>query len=383
MKKIVIAPDSFTGTLSSGEVAKIISDAVRECSAETEIVSVPIADGGEGTVDAFLTAVGGERVEKQVTGPKNTPIPSFYGRLPDGTAVVEMAAAAGLPLMGGQLNVGMATTYGVGELMRDALEHGARRIILGLGGSATNDGGCGAAAALGVRFLDAQGAEFVPTGATLSRIASIDSSNVKPLLRDASIIAMCDIDNPLCGERGAAAVFGPQKGADAGMVRTLDEGLLHLAEIVHRDLGKDVAERAGAGAAGGFGAGAVAFFGAELRRGIDVVLETVRFADLLKSASLVLTGEGCFDEQSLMGKAVAGVASRAKRAGVPVVCIAGAVRGEAQGAREAGISAAFSIQKEPMPFAQAAPLSKGNLAFVTKQVLSLFLAAKSADGFNP
>lgn len=378
MRKILLAPDSFKGTLSSREAARIMAEAARVCVPEAELAAIPIADGGEGTVEAFLAAAGGSLVEMRVAGPRGEAIPSFYGRLADGTAVIETAAAAGLPLMGGRLAVNEATTYGVGELMRDALSRGARRIVLGLGGSATNDGGCGAAAALGVQFLDAAGQSFVPTGATLSRIASIDLSKRCAALAAADIVAMCDVDNPLCGERGAAAVFAPQKGADAAAVRMLDDGLAHLARVIKRGLGQSVAHLPGAGAAGGFGAGAAAFFGAALSRGIDVALDTVRFDSKVKDADLVLTGEGCFDGQSLMGKAVHGVASRAKRAGVPVVCIAGEVKGGAEGAREAGVAAVFSIQCAPLPFEAAVTCTRENLAFTTRQILSLWNTATRA-----
>lgn len=371
MKKIIVIPDSFKGTLSSCRVADIMKTAVHEEIPAAEVVSIPVADGGEGTVDAFLLSLGGEKIELTVMGPLFEPVKAFYGKLPDSTAVIEMAAAAGLPLVGKRRLVGEATTYGVGELMKHAIEKGARHIILGLGGSATNDGGCGAAAALGIRFFDEENKEFVPTGATLRRVHHIDASG--SLLKNVRVTIMCDIDNPLCGPKGAAAVFGPQKGADEAMVRLLDAGLENLAKVIKADLGKEVAEIPGAGAAGGMGAGAAAFFEGSLTRGIDVVLETVDFKGKLEGADAVFTGEGCFDEQSFMGKVVSGVAGRAKEAKVPVIVVAGAVKCDeaADAMRQAGVTAAFSINRQAMPFAEAAPKSAENLRATMGNILRL------------
>ena len=256
MSKYILIPDSFKGSLSSAEICAIIAREIRRLEPEATVCSLPVADGGEGTVDAFLAAVGGQRVSAPCQGPYGQSMTACYGLLPDGvTAVVEMAAAAGLPLVGEDRRVADATTYGVGQLIAHALEHGAERIVLGLGGSATNDGGCGAAAALGVEFLDETGHAFVPVGRTLGRIAHIRMESVLPQLRQSEVVAMCDIDNPLCGESGAAAVFAPQKGADAQTVRLLDSGLRHLAQVAERDLGVSLLNLSGGGAAGGFGAG--------------------------------------------------------------------------------------------------------------------------------
>ena len=234
MERYVLVPDSFKGTLRSGEICNILQEEILRVKPDAEVVAIPVADGGEGSVDAFLTAVGGKKVDVPCHGPHMEEMTGFYGLLPDGTAVVEMAAAAGLPLAGNRLEPDKTTTYGVGELMAAAAEQGARRIILGLGGSATNDGGCGAAAALGVRFLDAEGKEYLPTGGTLRSLAKIDIGEQKQL---PEIAVMCDIDNPLCGSAGASAVFGPQKGATPDMVKVLDGNLFHLAEIIRKDLG--------------------------------------------------------------------------------------------------------------------------------------------------
>ena len=234
MSKYVLIPDSFKGTLSSLEVCRIVAEEIRAQEPDAEICAIPVADGGEGTVDAFLAAVGGQRVRVACHGPYGEPLSAEYGLLPDGTAVVEMAAAAGLPLVGERRNAERTTTYGVGELICHAARHGAQRIVLALGGSATNDGGCGAAAAAGVRFLDENGAAFVPVGATLKDIAHIDLTGLDEAVRCTLFTTMCDIDNPLCGPAGASAVFGPQKGADPAMVRRLDAGLRHLAEVLLR-----------------------------------------------------------------------------------------------------------------------------------------------------
>lgn len=266
------------------------------------------------------------------TGPDFRKISGFYGLLADGyTAVIEMAAAAGLPLMEGRLCAEGATTYGVGELILAAIRDGARRIILGLGGSATNDGGCGCAAALGVRFLDGTGAEYVPVGGTLDRLCRIDMSHRSPLLNGVEIVTMCDVDNPLCGPNGASAVFGPQKGADPDMVTRLDRNLRHLSEVIRQDLGREIADLPGAGAAGGMGAGVMAFLGSRLQMGIETVLDTVGFDALLPGATAVLTGEGRIDCQSLRGKVVIGIAHRARQGTGP-----GGGRGGRRGPRRGG-----------------------------------------------
>lgn len=352
MKKIIVISDSFKGSLSSGQIARIAASCIREYEPGCEVIGLPVADGGEGTVDCFLEAVGGERVTAPAAGPWGEPIRAAYARIGD-TAVVEMAAAAGLPMAEGRLDPSRTTTYGVGELIRHALEHGARRLILGLGGSATNDGGCGCAAALGVRFYDREGRGFVPVGGTLGQISRIDCSEAETLLRGVQTEVMCDIDNPLCGPRGAAAVFAPQKGADAEMVAALDAGLSHLAEQISAQLSRSVADLPGAGAAGGFGAGAAAFMGASLRPGIEIVLDTVGFDGLLDGCDLVITGEGRIDSQSLGGKVPVGVARRAKKKGVPVVALVGIVRDDAAGVYGEGITAIFNTNREALPFEQA------------------------------
>ena len=375
MAKYVLIPDSFKGTLSSEDICRIASEEILRLEPEAEICAIPVADGGEGTVDAFLAAVGGTRAEVPCTGPCGQEVMGFYGLLPDGTAVVEMAAAAGLPLAGACRDPEKTTTYGVGQLMAHALSRGAKRLVLGLGGSATNDGGCGAAAALGAEFLDAEGRAFVPTGGTLTQIAHIRMEGLRETLAGAEVTVMCDIDNPLCGPAGAAAVFGPQKGADAAMVARMDAGLRHLAEMLEKDVGMEVLTLAGGGSAGGFGAGAAAFFGGQLRMGIDVVLDLTDFDRKCRGASLVITGEGHLDSQSLRGKTVVGVARRARALGVPA---AAALVGGCETALDAvyaeGVSGVFPIHPALCTWPQAAVRTEEDLRFTMGNLLR-FMAA--------
>ena len=353
MRKIIVIPDSFKGTMSSAEICGVMRQAIERHYPQAQVCCIPVADGGEGSVDAFLEALGGEKIYVPAQGPYGEMVNAYYGLLPDGTAVVEMAAAAGLPLVGDNKHAEKTTTYGAGQLMLAAAKSGCRRLIVGLGGSATNDGGCGAAAAAGVKFYDADGRDFVPVGETLHKIARIDCGTLDNTLRDIEIITMCDIDNPLCGPQGAAAVFGPQKGADSACVAMLDAGLAHLAEVVRRDAGVAIANIPGAGAAGGMGAGMVAFFGSRLQMGIDTVLEAVRFDELLQEADLVLSGEGKIDTQSLRGKVVIGVARRAQKYGVPLVAVVGDIGDGIEAAYDCGICGIFSINRVAVPYKEA------------------------------
>ncbi|MBQ7777624.1 MAG: glycerate kinase [Oscillibacter sp.] len=371
MERYVLVPDSFKGTLSSREICEILREEILRVRPAAEVIAVPVADGGEGSVDAFLAAMGGERVEVPVHGPHMEEMTGFYGLLPDGTAVIEMAAAAGLPLVGDRLEPDTATTYGVGELMAAAAENGAQRIILGLGGSATNDGGCGAAAALGVRFLRKDGTAFIPTGGTLNEIESIDLSG-RCALPDVTV--MCDIDNPLCGPSGASAVFGPQKGADPAMVERLDWNLAHLADVIARDLGKQVKDVPGAGAAGGMGGGSLVFWDGRLQMGIQTVLDTVGFDQLVQGAKLVFTGEGRLDSQSLRGKVIDGVAKRAKKHGVPVVAVVGAVSEGADEIYDLGVCGVFTTNHAPVPFEIAKLHSHENLRRTARNLMGFLTA---------
>lgn len=371
MEKVLLIPDSFKGTMSSTEICQIMSKAIKEHYPQAKTVPIPVADGGEGSVDAFLTAVGGEKVLLNVKGPYLEPVTAFYGLLDNGeTAVIEMAAAAGLPLVGDNLHAEKTSTYGVGQLMADAAKRGVKKMIVGLGGSSTNDFGAGAAAALGIRFLDSKGSEFLPVGDNLSDIAAIDMSHLLPELKKIELITMCDIDNPLYGPTGAAYVFGPQKGADPSMVAHLDAQLKAAAETVKRELGIDIAQMPGAGAAGGMGGGMVAFFGSKLQMGIETVLDTVQFDKLLDGADLVLTGEGKIDTQSLRGKVVIGVARRTKAKNVPLVAVVGDIGDDVEkSAYDLGVSGIFSINRVAVDFPKAKPRSKNDMALTIDNLM--------------
>jgi glycerate kinase len=374
LKKFILIPDSFKGSMSSMEICAGMEKAIRRRCPGAEIISIPVADGGEGSVDAFLAACGGEKVTVSVKGPYMEDMEAFYGIIGDATAVIEMAAAAGLPLVGDNLNPAKTTTYGVGQLMADAARRGCKKIILGLGGSATNDFGAGAAAACGIRFLDDAGKGFVPVGETLSRIARIDSGGLLPELAAVEIITMCDIDNPLYGTNGAAYIFGPQKGADPAMVEFLDGQLRSVSETVQRELGIDVSGLPGAGAAGGMGGGIAAFFGSRLQMGIETVLDTVHFDSILPGTDLVFTGEGKIDTQSLRGKVVIGVARRAKKQGIPVVAIVGEIGDAIEGAYDEGVSGIFSIIRVAKPFKELKGRSAGDLELTMDNLFRFMLS---------
>lgn len=377
MEKILLVPDSFKGTLSSRQVCQVMAGQLRRFFPQAQVKSIPVADGGEGSVEAFLAAAGGERRTRTVTGPFGEPVEAFYGILGDGrTAVIEMAACAGLPLAEGRLNPERATTYGVGELLLAAKEAGCTKAILGLGGSCTNDGGAGAAAALGAKFTRADGTAFVPTGGTLGEIAALDVSPVAQALQGMELTAMCDIDNPLYGDAGAAAVFAPQKGADAAMVARLDAGLRHLGQVAARCLGRDFSHLPGAGAAGGLGFGMAAFCGAQLRMGIDAVLDAVGFDSLLPGTDVVFTGEGKIDSQSARGKVVSGVAVRCRKAGVPVVAVVGQIGQGFEEMYQQGLTAVFSINRAAQPFAESRFHAGENLALTMENIARLLAAGR-------
>lgn len=377
MEKILLVPDSFKGTLSSRQVCQVMAGQLRRFFPQAQVKSIPVADGGEGSVEAFLAAAGGERRTRTVTGPFGEPVEAFYGVLGDGrTAVIEMAACAGLPLAEGRLNPERATTYGVGELLLAAKEAGCTKAILGLGGSCTNDGGVGAAAALGAKFTRADGTAFVPSGGTLGEIAALDVSPVAQALQGMELTAMCDIDNPLYGDAGAAAVFAPQKGADAAMVARLDAGLRHLGQVSARCLGRDFSHLPGAGAAGGLGFGMAAFCDAQLRMGIDAVLDAVGFDSLLPGTDMVFTGEGKIDSQSARGKVVSGVAARCRKAGVPVVAVVGQIGQGFEEMYQQGLTAVFSINRAAQPFAESRFHAGENLALTMENIARLLAAGR-------
>ncbi len=372
----LIVPDSFKGTMSAIDVCRIMAETLQERFPSATINTIPVADGGEGSVDAFLAAMPGERVEMDCCGPYREQVHGYYGLFEDGTAVVEMAAAAGLPLVGENRHVEQTTTYGVGQLVLDAIDRGASKIIMGLGGSCTNNGGCGMAAACGVRFYDSTGEPFLPVGGTLSHIARIDMSRLDPRIAngDVRFVTMCDIDNPLCGTTGAAAIFAPQKGATPSQVDMLDAGLAHLASVIERDLGRKVMMIPGAGAAGGMGAGMVAFFDSPLQMGIQTVLDTAGFDEKVRDADIVFSGEGCFDGQSLHGKVVVGVASRCKRAEKQLIAIAGVIDDTViPSAVDAGVSHLCCINRTGVPLDIAIRHPRSNLAH-TMGLLSELIA---------
>lgn len=376
MKSCIIVSDSFKGTLTSGQICQIAEEQIHTVFPECRVTAISVADGGEGTVDSVLALRGGQKVTAETTGPFGDPITACYGRVDEATAIIEMAAAAGLPLAEGRLDPGRASTYGIGVLVAHAIDAGARKIILGLGGSCTNDGGTGCAAALGARFFDEQGAAFLPAGATLSRIKRIDLAGLRDRLSGIDITAMCDVQNPLCGPAGAACVFAPQKGAGPEMVRRLDGELRAFADVVRRDTGLAVEELPGAGAAGGFGAGCVALMGGRLRSGIDTILDLANFDEALEDCQLVITGEGRIDSQSAGGKAVSGIARRTRAKNVPLIVIAGEIADDAGCAYELGVTAMFSINRRALPFSESRHQSAENYQRTISDILRLIKAAE-------
>jgi glycerate kinase len=353
--RIVIAPDSFKGSLSAQAAAAAMARGVRAVFPEAELRLVPIADGGEGTVDALVSATGGTIRETQVTGPLGEPVAARWGVLGDGTtAVIEMAAASGLSLVPAERrNPRVTSTRGTGELIRAALDAGLHRLIIGIGGSATNDGGAGMARALGIRFLDAVRRELPEGGAALARLERIDLVGTDPRLAGLEILVACDVDNPLTGPRGASAIYGPQKGATPEMVVELDHALARYARVTAAATGRDVSSIHGAGAAGGLGAGLLLFTRARLRPGVEIVLETTGFDALVQGAALVITGEGRTDSQTAMGKAPVGVAAVAQRHRVPVICLSGGLGGGAEEVLARGVDALAGMVPEPMPLEDA------------------------------
>lgn len=372
--RIVIAPDSFKGCLNALEVAQAMQRGVQRVEPDPFIDLIPMADGGEGTVDAMLCAVKGIKIEVTVTDPLGRPIRASYGLIDEGkTAIIEMAAASGLPLLKAEeKNPRITTTQGTGELLRDALDRGVNKILLGIGGSATNDGGAGMVAALGAKLFDAEGRLLPKGGAALAQLSSIDLSGLHPRLSDVQIEVACDVQNPLCGPEGASAVYGPQKGANPEDVRILDRALHNLGQHLSALSGINLLEMPGGGAAGGLGAGLVGFLGAKLRPGSQMVLEVAHAEDKIRHADLVLTGEGRTDFQTAFGKVPVGVAALAKRYKVPVLVISGSVDGPPDFLKEQGIMSCFSVAEGPSTLEDAFAKAEEQIERAVWRILSVW-----------
>ncbi|MEI6602937.1 MAG: glycerate kinase [Clostridia bacterium] len=375
MKKIILAPDSFKGTMDATTICNIMEAVAHRQFPTCEVLKIPVADGGEGTVSCFLTAMPGSLVQVKVKGPYFEQVDAFYGLLHNGkTAIIEMAAAASLALAKERRDPSLTTTFGVGELILHAIKCGATELLIGLGGSCTNDGGCGALAAIGVQFYDAQENAFIPTGATLSAIHRIDVAETKLLLDGIKVTILTDVENPLFGESGAAQVFAPQKGADPAMVEALDAGLRHFSTMIQHTCNLDFSNRPGAGAAGGMGAGLCAFLGAKIKSGIDTLLEVTEFEQKLVGCDMVFTGEGRIDAQSVQGKVVSGIAKKAAAQGVPVCVVVGGIGEDIAPLYDLGVSSIFSINQNPLPFDVAKLQSEANLEKTFENILRLISA---------
>lgn len=376
LKKICVAIDSFKGCLSSIEAGEAASEAIHALLPQCEVLRFAIADGGEGLLETIVTNMDGKYVYTRAHDPLMRPIQTRYALSADGqTAYIEMAATSGLPLLRPEeRDPWETTTYGTGELIREALDRGCRHLVVGIGGSATNDAGLGMLQALGFRFLDDRRQELGQGGKIMGDVAYIDESHKHPALQETTITVACDVRNPFCGPQGAAYIFAPQKGADKRMVERLDQGLRHLADVIHRQTGRTIATLEGAGAAGGMGGGLVAFLNARLQPGIDLLLDALRFRQKAQGADLIITGEGKADRQSLMGKVPAGLLREAKALQIPIVLIAGSVEDQAL-LNQAGFKAALSIQNGPISLAEAMrpEVAKAHIQEITGQICRLLM----------
>ena len=373
--KVVIAIDSLKGSLSSMEAGTAIKDGILAAKPDAEVIEKPLADGGEGTTDALIEGMNGERIDLTVTGPMHTPVDAYYGYLKDtNTAVMEMASAAGITLVpDSEKNPLLATSYGVGEMINDAIQRGCRNFIIGIGGSVTNDGGIGMLKALGVRFLDENGEDAGEGGQALAKVARIDVSGMNPLLKECHIQVACDVNNPLCGENGSTYVYGPQKGVTEDMKKTLDEAMAHFARVTSETLENDYMNTPGAGAAGGLGYAFLAYTGAALTPGIELILDAVGLEEELSGADVVVTGEGRLDFQTAMGKAPVGVARLAKKYNAKVIAFAGSVTKEATACNKEGIDAFFPILRSVCTLAEAMDpvAARNNMTATVEQVFRL------------
>lgn len=373
--KVVIAIDSLKGSLSSMEAGTAIKDGILAAKPDAEVIVKPLADGGEGTTDALIEGMNGERIDLTVTGPMHTPVDAYYGYLKDtNTAVMEMASAAGITLVpDSEKNPLLATSYGVGEMINDAIQRGCRNFIIGIGGSVTNDGGIGMLKALGVRFLDENGEDAGEGGQALAKVARIDVSGMNPLLKECHIQVACDVNNPLCGENGSTYVYGPQKGVTEDMKKTLDEAMAHFARVTSETLENDYMNTPGAGAAGGLGYAFLAYTSAALTPGIELILDAVGLEEELSGADVVVTGEGRLDFQTAMGKAPVGVARLAKKYNAKVIAFAGSVTKEATACNKEGIDAFFPILRSVCTLAEAMDpvAARNNMTATVEQVFRL------------
>ena len=373
--KVVIAIDSLKGSLSSMEAGTAIKDGILAAKPDAEVIVKPLADGGEGTTDALIEGMNGERIDLTVTGPMHTPVDAYYGYLKDtNTAVMEMASAAGITLVpDSEKNPLLATSYGVGEMINDAIQRGCRNFIIGIGGRVTNDGGIGMLKALGVRFLDENGEDAGEGGQALAKVARIDVSGMNPLLKECHIQVACDVNNPLCGENGSTYVYGPQKGVTEDMKKTLDEAMAHFARVTSETLENDYMNTPGAGAAGGLGYAFLAYTGAALTPGIELILDAVGLEEELSGADVVVTGEGRLDFQTAMGKAPVGVARLAKKYNAKVIAFAGSVTKEATACNKEGIDAFFPILRSVCTLAEAMDpvAARNNMTATVEQVFRL------------
>ena len=372
MRKAILIPDSFKGTMSSEEICNIMEKALKSVFDDIEVVKISVADGGEGSVDCFLSTLDGEKVFVTVKGPYFENVEAFYGIIENGkTAVIEMAAASGLPLVGDKKDPSKSTTYGVGELVNHAISKGVKKVIMCLGGSSTNDAGCGMLSAMGVKFTKEDGMDFIPTGGTLSSISKIDTVNLEKNISEIEFVTMCDIDNPLYGIDGAAYVFAPQKGANPEMVEFLDSELRVFHKIVNEQVNFVDSNMAGAGAAGGMGYSMKGFVNSKIQMGIETVLDTVQFDAISKNADIIFTGEGKIDNQSLRGKVVMGVSKRAKTLDLPVIAVVGDIGDDIEVAYSRGVTAIFSINRVAVPYKEAKTRAKSDL-YLTMENIARF-----------
>lgn len=377
MKSFLLIPDSFKGTMSSEKVCSIMEQAIKDTYVNCNIVSVPIADGGEGTVNSFVKACQGAELKCTVYDPYFNEMEGYLGLIDEEqTAIIEVAACCGFMQKRDNHNIETTSTYGVGQLIDYALNLGVKRIVVGLGGSITNDGGCGLAAALGIKFYDYNNQPFIPLSGNLKEISRIDTSSLDKRLNKIKLTAMCDINNPLFGENGAAYVFSPQKGASPKQVKLLDEGLRHLAEVCQKDLPYSDASFAGAGAAGGIAYGMKCFLNAKIQMGIQAILDAINFKKLAQEASLIFTGEGKMDAQSLSGKAVIGIAKRAKKLNKRVVAVVGSVDEDISEVYKMGITAVFCTNRACLPFEKAKLRCEKDLYDTMKDIITVIHARK-------